>query len=212
MILYGVSLFPFVTKTLVYIGEKGIQIDHKPLWPGSKKPEFRAASPFGLIPAFTDGDYALADSSAIIAYLEALYPTPCLIPLAPQPRGRAIWFEEFADTILMPVMRKIFFNRIVKPKIMKEPGNLAEADHAEQHELPPLLTYIETSLQNHDFLVGDTVTLADIAVASPFIGAAYAGFTPDPQTFPHLARFLQKMHTRPATAALISSDRAALEI
>jgi glutathione S-transferase len=44
-------------------------------------PEFRAASPFAKMPALVDGDYHLADSSAIIHYLEAKYPEPRAHPV-----------------------------------------------------------------------------------------------------------------------------------
>ena len=68
------------------------------------------------MPALRDGDFTLSDSSAIIHYLEAKQPEPQLIPSHPQLRGKTIWFEEFADTILVPCGTKIFFNRIVAPR------------------------------------------------------------------------------------------------
>ena len=74
MILYGSSLSPFVRKVLAFAGEKGIQLDSQPVGPGDPNPDFREASPFGTMPALADGDYRLADSSAIIHYLEALKP------------------------------------------------------------------------------------------------------------------------------------------
>ena len=80
MILYGSSLSPFVRKVLAYAGEKGIELDSQPVGPGDPNPDFRAASPFGKMPGFADGDYRLGDSSAIIHYLEAKYPEPALIP------------------------------------------------------------------------------------------------------------------------------------
>src|SRR5829696_428206 len=100
MILYGSSLSPFVRKVLAYAGEKGIELDVLPVGPGDRNPDYRAASPFGKMPGFADGDYLLADSSAIIHYLEAKHPDPVLIPADPKLRGRTIWFDEFGDTIL----------------------------------------------------------------------------------------------------------------
>ncbi|WP_138983961.1 glutathione S-transferase N-terminal domain-containing protein [Sphingomonas elodea] len=34
--------------------------------PSSSDPEFRAISPFGKMPGFLDGDFAIADSTAIV--------------------------------------------------------------------------------------------------------------------------------------------------
>jgi glutathione S-transferase len=100
MILYGSTMSPFVRKVAAYAAEKGIEVDLQPTGFPNASPEFKAASPFGKMPALVDGDYLLADSSAIIHYLEAKYPEPELIPADPQLRGRTIWFDEFADTLL----------------------------------------------------------------------------------------------------------------
>ncbi len=125
MILYGSSLSPFVRKVLAFAGEKGIEIELKPTGdaPGQPGAEFLAASPLRKMPALVDGDYRLADSSAIIQYLEALHPEPNLIPAEPRARGRAIWFEEYGDTILMGCGGKIFFNRVVAPRFLRRPGD-----------------------------------------------------------------------------------------
>src|SRR3990170_6457911 len=64
MIVYGSSLSPFVRKVLAYASEKHIELELKPTGPGD--PDLRAASPFGKMPALSDGDFQLSDSSAII--------------------------------------------------------------------------------------------------------------------------------------------------
>ena len=79
MIVYGSSLSPFVRKVLAFAAEKGIEVESRPVGLGSEDPEFREASPFGKMPALVDGDYCLADSSAIIHYLEALHPEPAAL-------------------------------------------------------------------------------------------------------------------------------------
>jgi len=84
MILYGSTLSPYVRKVAAYLGEKGIDFELKPTGIGDPDPEFRAASPFGKMPALVDGGYSLADSSAIIHYIEAKHPDPELIPADPQ--------------------------------------------------------------------------------------------------------------------------------
>src|SRR5689334_7038956 len=144
MIVYGSSLSPFVRKVLAYCNERGIAVDNVVGKLGEQSPEFLAASPLRKIPAFRDGDFTLADSSAIIHYLEAKYPDGGLIPIAPEDRGRAIWFEEYADTIMMACGGKIFFNRFVAPKVLGRPGDELVAEAAERDELPVILDYLET--------------------------------------------------------------------
>ena len=55
-------------KVLAFAAEKGIEVELKPTGLGNKDPEFLEASPFGKIPGFRDGDFAISDSSAIIPY------------------------------------------------------------------------------------------------------------------------------------------------
>ena len=88
MILYGSSLSPFVRKVLAYAGEKEIELELQPTGFPNHSPEYLEASPFRKMPAFRDGDFTLADSSAIIHYLEAKFPEPALIPSEPKLRGQ----------------------------------------------------------------------------------------------------------------------------
>lgn len=212
MILYGSSLSPFVRKVLAYAGEKGINLDLQPTGIGDPNPEFRKASPFGKMPAFADGDFHLADSSAIIHYLEAKHPEPPLIPADPKLRGKCIWYEEFADTILAGCGAKMFFNRIVAPMFLKRPGDLAAADAAESDELPKVLDYIESVAPEGDgYLVGETLTLADIAVAGPFANLKHLNVQVDPARWPKTAAFTQRILSRPSFAPWIEREAAFLE-
>ena len=88
----------------------------QPVGPGDPNPDFRAASPFGKMPALADGDYHLADSSAIIHYLEAKHPEPALIPADPKERGRTVWFDEFADTMRSRIV-SVFSDALASAKI-----------------------------------------------------------------------------------------------
>jgi glutathione S-transferase len=210
MILYGSSLSPFVRKVLAYAGEKGIELDLQPTGFPNPGPEFLEASPFRKMPAFRDGDYTLADSSAIIHYLDAKHPEPALIPSDPQLRGKVIWFEEFADTILVSCGAKMFFNRIVAPMIGR-PGDLEAAAAAEREELPPILDYVETvAPEAEGYLVGDRLTVADIAVASPFANLRHLDVAVDAQRYPRTLAYVERMLERPSFKPWIERETAFL--
>ena len=212
MILYGSSMSPYVRKVIAYAGEKGIELDVQPTRIGDDNPDFRKASPFGKMPALVDGDYHLADSSAIIHYLEARHPQPEMIPSDPALRGKCIWYEEFADTILFACGAKMFFNRIVAPMFLKRPGDLDAADVAEREELPKLLDYIETVAPDGDgYLVGDRLTLADIAVAGPFVNLQHVKVDVDLKRWPKTAAYTQRILSRPSFAPWIARETAFLE-
>jgi glutathione S-transferase len=211
MILYGSTFSPFVRKVAAYLGEKEIDYELKATTINDPDPEFRAASPFRKMPALVDGAYRLADSSAIIHYLEAKHPHPELIPADPELRGRTIWFEEFADTLLMGCGGKLFFNRIVAPRFLGREGDLAVADAAERDELPPILDYLEGAIPDSGYLVGDRLTLADLAVASPIANLSYCGVAIDQARHPKVARFVAAILARPSFAPHLQREAAFLE-
>jgi glutathione S-transferase len=212
MILYGSSLSPLVRKVLVFAAEKGIGLELQPTGaaPGQHSPEFIAASPVRKMPALRDRDFTLADSSAIVHYLEALHPEPNLIPIEPRARGRVIWFEEYGDTVLMPCGGKMFFNRVVAPTFLGRAGDSAIADAAERDELPPILAYLESVIPDSGFLVEDRLTLADIAIASPLANLPYMASGIDAGRYPRLAAYVSGILARPSFARWIERETALL--
>ena len=210
MILYGSTMSPYVRKVVAFAAEKGIAMEQRAVGLGDPDPGFAAASPFRKMPALEDDGYRLADSSAICHYLEAKQPEPALIPTEPRARGRTIWYDEFADTILFACGAAMFFNRVVAPRFLGRAGDLAAADKAERETLPPLLDYLEGVIPDSGYLVGDALTLADLAVASPFANLAHCGVTVDAERFPRLTRYVAAILARPSFAAAIARETAFL--
>ncbi len=209
MKLFGAPVSPFVRKVLIIVAEKGLDVEMVPVGIGDPNPEFAECSPFKKMPAFKDGDFSISDSTAIIAYLDAKFPEPSMIPADPAERARTIWFEEFADTMVCAKGGAIFFNRIVAPKFLGREGDEAAAAAGEA-ELPALYDYLEGVIPASGHLVADRLTLADIAVASPFVNLAHCGIAPDGATYPKLSAFLTAMHARPSFATWISREKKML--
>ena len=211
MIVYGSSLSPFVRKLLAYCAERGLEVDLHPTGAPNRSAEFLEASPFRKMPAFRDGDYTLADSSAIIHYLEAKYPDRPLIPAEPKLRGTTIWFEEFADTILFACGAKIFFNLIVAPRFLGIPGDAEAARQAELNDLPPVLDYLETvAPADGGYLVGDSLTLADIAIAGPFANFRHTNTKVCPDKYPRTVAYVDRILARPSFAQWVERETAFL--
>lgn len=215
--LYGAILSPYVRKVLALAAEKGLAVTLTPGGMGQGGEAFAQASPFGKMPALrhagarADGsDYLLSDSTAICHYLDAAFPDLPLIPADPQARGEVVWLDEFADTILGHCGGKMFFNRVVMPRFMKREGDLALADAAERDELPRILAWLDRRLAGRAFLVGDALTLADIAVAIPFANIAGAGYAIDAAAYPELARWLDDITARAAIARMNAKVAATL--
>lgn len=211
MILYGSSMSPYVRKVLGYAAEKGLSLDLQPSGMPNYSAEFLEASPFRKMPALRDGDYTLADSSAIIHYLEAKHPEPSLIPTEPELRGKVIWYEEFADTMLVSCGAKIFFNLIVAPRFLGRTGDEEAARQAEINDLPPILEYLEkVAPTNESYLVGDRLTLADIAIASPFANFRHTKTKIDDAKYPRLVSYVDRILARPSLAHWVDREAAYL--
>lgn len=213
MKIYGAAVSPFVRKLMVYCAETGLAYDYTPtfpLGPDGQDPEFLKASPLGKIPAIEDDGFTLADSSAIVHYLEAKHGFG-LLPVGAQDRGTAVFFDEVADTSLTAVVGTIFFNRVVAPKFMGRDGDLAAADVAEKETLPPLLAKLEKLMPAQGgFLVGDKFTLADISMASVFVNLKYGGVSVDGAAYPRLAAWLAGIWARPSFAAQMAMEAKAM--
>jgi glutathione S-transferase len=207
-ILHGVNASPFVRKTRVALAEKGIEYELVPVMPMGQTAEYKRISPLGKIPCYQEGDFTLPDSSCIIAYLERTHPAPALYPADPQQFGRALWFEEYADTKLVETLGVVFFNRVVAKMIGQQPDEAAIA--AALEAAPQVFDYLEGELADRQVLAGSHFSVADIAVSSPFVNFAHAGESPDPARWPRLVAYLERNHSRPSFKALIEEEKAAL--
>ena len=204
--LLGAYGSPFVRKVKIVLDEKGLKYDHEQVVPFPPSAEYRKVSPLGKIPAFMDGDQALADSSIICAYLERTHPAPALYPADPYEYARALWFEEYGDGGLAPIVGgKMFFNRVIGPRIMKKPFDEALYRQAVERDLPPMLDYLESEVSG-DYLVGGVFTIGDIGIATQFVNYRLAGGALDRSRWPRLAAYVERIHARPTFQAAIAIE------
>jgi glutathione S-transferase len=206
--IHGVNLSPFVRKVRVALAEKNIEYDLEPLIPINVPPEFKTKSPLGKIPVYEDGDFVLPDSSCIIAYLERIRPTPALYPADPQEFGQALFLEEYADTKLLEATLPFFRERIVGVKFMNRAVDEAVLDEARKAQAE-IFPYLESRLDGGDGIIGVRFSIADIALASPFVNMQLAGESVG-SDYPKLASYLATIHGRPSFKALIEEERAGL--
>lgn len=211
MIVYGSTLSPFVRKVVAICVEKEVDFHLQFGGLSGHTPEFISASPFKKMPAIDDDGFTLADSSAIAHYLDSKYPEPRLIPDDAELRGMTVWFDEFADTVMMPCGGKMFFNRIVAPRFMGRDGDQAVADAAERDELPPLLDYLEAlAPEPGGYLVGRSLTLADISVASVFVNLRHCARELDEERYRRLFAYIDSILERPSFAQSIVREKEML--
>jgi glutathione S-transferase len=149
----------------------------------------------------------LPDSSAISDYLEHKFPNPALYPADPFQRARAIFYEEYADTILAQTVGPgVFFERIVKKMLRQQPDESAVAAVLKD-KIPPLFDFLENEIRAKEFFAGDMFSIADISMGTMFVNFEHAGETVDYARWPNLSHYVAAIHARPSFKALIEEER-----
>ncbi len=157
--IYWGSGSPFAWRVLLAAELKRIPYESKLLEFSKgdlKTAEFLAMNPRGKVPVIRDGDFVLAESMAIIAYLDRKVPEPPLLGRTAEETGR-IWaavsdFESYLRQPLGPVNRWVFGD---KPRTQEVDDALV----AVKDELARL----DARLARGAWLVGDSPTAADLA-------------------------------------------------
>lgn len=160
------------------------------LMKGQQRDEaFRKVNPMMAIPALVDGDGpALFESLAIIEYLDETHPNPPLLPKDPKARARARGIAQIVACDSHP---------LVVPRVREHLAYEYKFDEATvtkwaQHWHRAALTALETILQDKatgKFAQGDSVTIADICLASQGAGANF--FKVDLAPFPTFKRIVE---------------------
>ena len=172
-----------------------------------KTPEYLAMNPRGKVPALRDGDVALNESLAILAYLDKKHPEPPLFGDTPEETGQ-VWrwcleHENHVNSALGAVTRPILFGGL--PDKADEVRAAIPAMHAE------LVTW-EDRLAATGFLVGDRLSAADLvlfcavqslvrAASRPAAQALDLGVLPLAERFPNLLALARKIEALPGYEA-----------
>ncbi|XOV88032.1 MAG: glutathione S-transferase family protein [Pseudomonadota bacterium] len=202
--IHGSPVSPFVRKTLVCLIEKGVAHERNPISPFPPPESHLKISPLGKIPALTDGDLAIPDSSAICGYLEKRFPEPALYPADAGEYGRALWYEDWADNELPKATASLFFNRIAVRMMKREPDE-AVIQNILNKVQPPIFDYLEAEIGDKTYLAGGTFGIADIAVTCQFIQMMYAG-EKLPESHPNILRYVTAHMHRPSFKQLVNDD------
>ncbi len=208
--LFGANVSPFVRKVRALLAEKGLSYEHEPVNPFQPPANYRAISPLGKIPALLDGDRPLADSTAICIYLERRNPTPALYPSDDYDYARALWFEEYMDSGLLPIAGPLVFRPLVLGPVAMKQALTREIKEAAlevvENQIAPMWDYLERELAANQFYVANALSIADLTIASGHVILRHAGVEPEPAHWPRLSAFLARMYARPSFTALLAEE------
>jgi glutathione S-transferase len=208
--IYGVPISVHTRKVIVVALTKDLPhevVPVVPVIPDNPPPNWRQLSPTGRIPALTDGDFTIADSAAICAYLERLHPDHPVYPQSPRDYGRALSLEQYAGTLFRDVVHPLFHETVVHPKIRNVPTDQDKVDEVLAKAVPETFGYLD-SIAGGDFLIGKVMSIADIAVASNLTTYQYIGFDLYRNRFPRLAALYDRIARQPAMREALRREKA----
>jgi len=211
-VLHGAALSPFVRKARAAFAEKGIAYELDPVFPFNQSPEYLEMSPLGKIPCYTTpAGQHIPDSSVIIAYLERVHTDNPLYPEDPADMARALFAEEYGDSAVVAACGTVFFQKFVGPLFLNQPTDEAAVKNALEVEIPKVLNWLDKQVAGKQFFVGDKLSVADLAICSPFVNLAHAGEDFDRAKYKNFAKYLDGILGRESFASLIKEEKDSLQ-
>jgi glutathione S-transferase len=163
-----------------------------------QSPDFLLLNPQGKVPTLVDGDFFLWESNAIVQYLAAHAPASPFNPQDVQSRADILRWQFWESTSWAPASIVYIYENLFKPMLGRgkpDPEELKKGDE-KFHRCAKVL---DGHLANRPWLVGDTMTLADISVAPVLM---YANQAKMPWAdYLHIAAWFDRIQHLPAWTA-----------
>ena len=153
-------------------------------------PELMAVHPLGKSPVITDGGMTMIESGAIVDYILRTYGQGRLQPATDNKadfEAHQQWLHYAEGSGMLPFLLKLYVSRLGEGGAPLSPRIEGEiANH---------LGYINHSLAGKDWLLGNTLTGADIMLS--FVGEI-AGARTQRTSYPHVDAWVNRFQARPA--------------
>jgi glutathione S-transferase len=186
--------------------ELGLDYESRPILARSgetKTPEYTELNPRQKIPLLQDGDFKIAESPAIGAYLSNTYGTPEKALIPSDPRERATWLEWCFYVVTELDATSLY--------VMRRPGDLKHIYGEAPAALEAAASYFASQLRHAEqalqdgrpFLVGTRLTTADMLLTTCLTWAVNYRV---PVTAACLA-YMETITSRPAYHASVEANR-----
>ena len=202
--LHIIPFSHFTEKGMWILDYKGIPYDVKSL-PNPANRSAIAALTGGTttLPVFHDGATVIGDTTELALVMDERVPEPRLVPAEEPARSEVLLWEDWADNSLGPHLRRWLFHhlltvapekavllfmstgmsefkakmgwRFMGPKICKAMGATDVSAKVSAGEVDSAMDILTTRLQDREFLVGDSFTLADLTVCALLTPATLVG-------------------------------------
>jgi glutathione S-transferase len=191
--LYMNLLSPNVRRVRLTAAVLGIELEETTLdfrKNEHKSPEYLALNPNGAVPTLVDGEFVLTESRAIMQYLATKKPESGLLPRDERARFDVTRWQFWDSSHFSPQVGTLAFQRVVRPRMgMGEPdaGKVEEALAGFRR----FAAVLNQWLDGRRYVVGDSLTLADLTLASSLMYAQQA--EAPVAEFPHVQSWFARM-------------------
>ena len=168
-----------------------------------RRPEFLKINPAGRVPVLVDGDFVLTESVAIVLYLAEKYLHKGLVPTDLKQRAQVNRWLLFTATELEQPLWRIARHTALYPKHLRLPAEVSLA----RQDFTDMAAVMEAHMQGRKFIVGDTLTVADLVGAYTLDWANEAQLLDD---FPQLLGYMERMYARPNAPLRIAEALASI--
>jgi glutathione S-transferase len=207
--LYLISGSPFAWRVLLALEVKGLPYQTRVLEYSKgehRSPAYLALNPRGRVPTLRDGDTVVRESLAIIAYLDRKYPEPPLFGATPVEAAQ-VWESVCETTSDVDPAGETY----TVPIYFGETERKGDQIRAAVPRMRAELARLETTLRDRNWLVGRTVSAADIvlypmvksferAASKPAAASFGLGMLPVADRYPALARWMARVEALPGYA------------
>lgn len=203
MILYGAPMpAPNPRRVRMFLAEKGIDLPETPvdmMKREHKSPEFRAKNSMGQLPALElDDGTCISETVAICRYLEETHPEPPLFGRTAVEKALVDqWVRRVEFAVMMPVGN---FWRHAHPRTAALLTQFKDFGQSNTETYKGAQKYLNRELEGREFLVGDSLTIADICLLSTVDFAEWIGL-PVEDEFENLTAWRARVKARPSASA-----------
>ena len=150
-------------------------------------PELKQVHPLGKSPVLEDGGQTIIESGAIVDHLIRRHGAGALQP-ATDSDGYTVyqqWMHYAEGSAMLPLLLKLYVSRLGEAGAPLQPRI--------ESELANHLGYVNESLKDREWLLGDNLSGADIQMS--FVGEAARGLR---ASYPHMDAWVRRFQQRPA--------------
>lgn len=161
-------------------------------------PAYERLNPNRLVPTIEDGDFVLWESNAIVRYLCAKHAHGTLYPEPLTARADADRWMDWQCSQLSPAMSPAFVQWVRTPAAERDPV----AADASVRAARPLMQILDRHLAGRDFVCGERLTMADIALGCA--AHRWFGLPIEHEPLENARRWHARMVARPAAGGVLT--------